>query len=72
MRVNCQGTRLNGENGAGAPTTGRHCEAFTMAEVVIAILILGISLGGILGVYLNAAIRSDWIVEVLLMEMERA
>src|SRR5579883_1356321 len=38
----------------------RQSQAFTMAEVLIALLLLGITLGGILGVYIDAAACSDW------------
>lgn len=33
---------------------------FTLAEVLIALGILGISLGGILTLYVQSAVRSDW------------
>jgi len=35
-------------------------QAFTLAEVLVATLIFGISLAGILGVYVQCAIRTDW------------
>jgi prepilin-type N-terminal cleavage/methylation domain-containing protein len=33
---------------------------FTLAEVLISLLIVGISLGGILTIYIQTAIKSDW------------
>ena len=35
-------------------------QAFTLAEVLMATLIFGISLAGILGVYVQCATRTDW------------
>jgi prepilin-type N-terminal cleavage/methylation domain-containing protein len=35
-------------------------QAFTLAEVLVASLILGISLAGILGVYVQCSFRTDW------------
>lgn len=35
-------------------------QAFTLTEVLVASLIVGISLAGILGVYMQSAIRTDW------------
>jgi len=39
---------------------GGNLAGFTLAEVLIALGILGISLGGILTVYIQSAVRSDW------------
>lgn len=33
---------------------------FTLAEVLLSLLIVGMSLGGILGVYIESAVCSDW------------
>lgn len=33
---------------------------FTLAEVLFSLLIVGVSLGGILGVYIESAVCSDW------------
>jgi len=38
----------------------RNRSAFTLAEVVVSLLILGLSIGGMLAVYVQCAIRSDW------------
>jgi len=42
------------------PVFPRALCAFTLAEVLIAIMIFGLSLGGILNVYMQSAVRSDW------------
>ncbi|HWX21344.1 MAG TPA: hypothetical protein VN578_15700 [Candidatus Binatia bacterium] len=36
------------------------CGAFTLAEVVVSILIITISLAGMIGVYVQAAVRSEY------------
>lgn len=41
------------------PGAGRS-RGFTLAEVVFSLLIIGISLGGILTVYIQSAVCSDW------------
>jgi len=33
---------------------------FTLVEVLISILVVGVSLGGVLSLYVQSAIRSDW------------
>src|SRR4051812_36024374 len=33
---------------------------FTLVEIVVSLLILGLSVGGMLAVYVQAAVRSDW------------
>jgi prepilin-type N-terminal cleavage/methylation domain-containing protein len=35
-------------------------DGFTLVEVMVALLILGVALSGILGVYVQCAIRTDW------------
>lgn len=42
----------------GQPTS--HRAAFTLVEVLISLLIIGLSLGSILSLYIQSAIRSDW------------
>jgi Tfp pilus assembly protein PilV len=37
-----------------------HLQAFTLAEVLLSLLIVGVSLGGILSVYIESAVASDW------------
>ena len=59
----CQSFKLPpSRKGAGAnryfAPVGRH--GFTLVEVLVSLLIVGLSLGGILGVYIQCAIRSDW------------
>src|SRR2546429_573056 len=34
--------------------------AFTLIEVLVCLLVIGVSLGSILGMYIQSAIRSDW------------
>ncbi len=34
--------------------------AFTLAEVLVSLLLLGLGMGGILSLYSQAAVRSDW------------
>jgi hypothetical protein len=38
----------------------RHCAAFTLAEVLISLALLGMMLGGIITAYLAAAQRAEW------------
>lgn len=45
--------------GSNRPTSGRQA-AFTLVEVVISILVVGLTLGGILGLYIQTAVRSEW------------
>lgn len=40
-----------------------------MAEVLIALLVVGISLGGILTVYIQSAVRSDWSAHTVAAQM---
>jgi prepilin-type N-terminal cleavage/methylation domain-containing protein len=42
------------------PAVSSGLRGFTLAEVLIALGILGISLGGILTVYIRSAVSSDW------------
>ena len=47
----------------------RHLQASTLVEVVISMLIVTISLGGILQVYIQAAASSDWSAHSLSAQM---
>jgi len=42
---------------------------FTLVEVVISILVVGVSLGGILGLYMQSAVRSEWSAHSVAAEM---
>jgi prepilin-type N-terminal cleavage/methylation domain-containing protein len=63
-------TELNVQRLTASPKAGEHAgppiaglgknAAFTLVEVVISLAILGISLGGILSLYVRAAQRADW------------
>lgn len=41
------------------PSAGR-LEGFTLAEVLFSLVLIGVCLGGILGVYIESAVCSDW------------
>jgi Tfp pilus assembly protein PilV len=43
--------------------------AFTLVEVVISIFVVGVSLGGILGLYIQSAVRSEWSAHSVAAEM---
>jgi Tfp pilus assembly protein PilV len=49
------------QRGAGKAGNDRFCRcaAFTLAEVVVSMLIITISLAGMMGVYVQAAVRSE-------------
>jgi len=49
--------RAGAVQGHGSSAEGLH--AFTLAEVMVSLLLIGISLGGILNVYIQSAARSD-------------
>jgi prepilin-type N-terminal cleavage/methylation domain-containing protein len=55
-------TSLEQPNGSVSAShrLSRRLRAFTLAEVLIALAILGVSLGGILTVYIQSAVCSDW------------
>ena len=61
MFINPSSEQLNWSVSVSASdrTRGR-LRGYTLAEVMIALGILGISLGGILTVYIQSAVRSDW------------
>src|SRR5438445_8171464 len=44
-------------------------QGFTLAEVLISFLVVGVSLGGLMGVYLQSALRSDWSATALSAQM---
>lgn len=48
------------EAGGGKSRPQSMQQAFTLTEVLVAVLVFGISLGGILGVYVQCATRTDW------------
>jgi prepilin-type N-terminal cleavage/methylation domain-containing protein len=48
---------------------GRACQAFTLLEVMISMLIVGLSLGGILSLYIQSALRSEWSAHSLSAQM---
>ncbi|HVV73910.1 MAG TPA: prepilin-type N-terminal cleavage/methylation domain-containing protein [Verrucomicrobiae bacterium] len=44
-----------------APCPGQNAAAgFTLAEVLVALLIVGLAMGGLLSLYSQAALRADW------------
>lgn len=45
---------------SGAYQSSAGLKGFTLAEVLISLVIVGISLGGILTVYIKSAVGSDW------------
>ncbi|SPE61484.1 conserved hypothetical protein [Verrucomicrobia bacterium] len=47
----------------GTPNSGLKARGFSLIEVLIASLILGMSLAGILGLYVQCATRTDWSAE---------
>lgn len=54
--VRVKATAHDGQRAAGPGG----CSAFTLMEVVISLAIIGMSLGGILTLYVRAAQRADW------------
>jgi Tfp pilus assembly protein PilV len=47
----------------------RKRSAFTLVEVVVSLMVLGLSVGGILAVYVQCAVRSDWSAQALSAQM---
>ena len=47
----------------------RNSSAFTLIEVVVSMLILGLSVSGMLAVYVRSAVQSDWSAESLSAQM---
>jgi prepilin-type N-terminal cleavage/methylation domain-containing protein len=45
---------------SGRAGDSRRRAAFTLPEVVISIMVVGLALGGILGLYIQSAVRSEW------------
>lgn len=42
------------------PAASRKTKAFTLVEVVVSIMVVGIMLGGLVSLYTQSAVRADW------------
>src|SRR2546421_11382291 len=68
MQFRAQPRRSPGDRGAAA-RPGRQAPAYTLMEVVISLLIISVSLGAILTVYVQSAVRSEWSAYSLAAQM---
>jgi prepilin-type N-terminal cleavage/methylation domain-containing protein len=68
IRLKCS---ISGHAEDGVQDTLRHrsSRAFTLVEVLVCLLIMGVSLGGILAVYIESAVRSDFAAYSLSAQM---